>query len=139
MALGSEVHLWSESAGQRHIPGHHDNLRTGQRIYLAKATALAYSSDNQWLAIARADGLIQLHGRKDRPLSAEINVAGDVSCMAFQPSHTLSNDRKAHLLIGGHTGHIFCLSVLSPSESETRRARCHLMKTITSAHTEQVT
>lgn len=142
VALDNDVHLWSERTGQKHIPGTHTDPLSGRRIERAPITALTYSTNNKWLAVARKDGTIQIYCKGETSHPAECSVNGDIACVVFRPSVMSQTENNAGdvLLVGGHTGHIYYISVVGfTTTGGIKVVQCKISHTISSGHSEQVT
>ena len=141
VALRRDVHLWSELSGQDKISGSYINVQSGTEENYANVSALSYSPNNQFLAVARKDGLVQIFARLRDIICGTMNVVGDVACLAFKPNKAGADgtDDTTHLLVGAHLGKIYYLSVQVLPVEGIRNVRVSLLSIISSGHTEQIT
>lgn len=129
----------SEHSGQKHIPGTYRSATTGVTLTRANVTAVAYSPNNRWLAVARRDGFLQIFCRAEHVKSTEVQLNGEIACLAYRPRPKDLTRRVDLLLVGGCSGTIYIYQVTLRESSRGRHSECQLLESITDAHTEQIT
>lgn len=141
VALQNDVHLWSAGHGQRHIPGHYTDPVTGMHKRRATVTAVAYSYSNKWIAIARKDGLLQIMSRGSNIQSAEVQLVGDIGCLAFRPIMYDRAVSREYLILGSNNGYIHYFSIsVRLSRNENKVTHCRTVQVITTTgHSDKVT
>lgn len=112
------------------------DFANGIMRHRADVTAVDYSSNNRWLAVARKDGLVQVFARLEGFGNAEVRVLGDVACMAFRPETGIAKTDADQFLVGAIDGTIHLFLAL---HRQGTTVQCQSLAIIARVHREQVT
>lgn len=142
VALKSDVHLWSSNTGHDQIRGAFQDASTGTVFTLCHITAVSYSADSLWLAVARQDGLIQIFPRSLQAFGSPIRLyfTGDIACLKFRPlvmvSDSVGGSKSTILLIGDHMGTVHAVELILGSGAALV---CSPRRFAYSGHSQQIT
>lgn len=113
---------------------------TGQRISRANVTALAYSDSNNYFALARQNGQVEIYARSSNIKYARTKFSGDISCIRFRPEYRAGTAVGIeNIMVGDNVGNIHLLALWETETLLGRIVECQELNVTQAGHAEQIT